>query len=40
MPWRPPIKDHIDASHFEEVSASRGTTMSIPDINQNLFEGF
>jgi hypothetical protein len=40
VPWRPPIKDQIDSSHFEEVAASRGTTISIADIDQSLFEGF
>ena len=34
------MKDMTDFSNFEQVSASRGTTMSIADIDQSLFEGF
>jgi hypothetical protein len=37
VPWKPPIKDLVDVSNFEQVSASRGTTMSIPETDQNLF---
>jgi hypothetical protein len=40
VPWKPPIKDLVDASNFEQISASRGTTLSIAENDQNLFEGF
>lgn len=29
VPWKPVVKDLLDASNFEQVSASRGTTVSI-----------
>lgn len=41
VPWKPEVKkDQVDVSNFEQVSASRGTTLSIAETDQNLFEGF